>query len=245
MQHFRNDLGMNMFRLPVGWQYLVNNNLGGTLDSTSIAKYDQLVQGCRATGAQCIIDIHNYARWNGGIIGQGGPSDDQFVSLWRQLATKYASQTNVWFGIMNEPHDVNINTWAQTVQKVVTAIRQAGATNNYITLPGNGWQSAGTFISDGSAAALSQVKNPDGTTNRLIIDVHKYLDSDNSGTTTTCVRNNIDDAFAPLANWLRQNGRQAVLTESGGGNTDSCLRYFCEQLKYLNNNAHVYLSYGG
>jgi endoglucanase len=245
MQHFRNDLGMNMFRLPVGWQYLVNNNLGGTLDSTSIAKYDQLVQGCRATGAQCIIDIHNYARWNGGIIGQGGPSDDQFVSLWRQLATKYASQTNVWFGIMNEPHDVNINTWAQTVQKVVTAIRQAGATNNYITLPGNGWQSAGTFISDGSAAALSQVKNPDGTTNRLIIDVHKYLDSDNSGTTTTCVRNNIDDAFAPLANWLRQNGRQAVLTESGGGNTDSCLRYFCEQIKYLNNNADVYLGYTG
>jgi endoglucanase len=246
MKHFHDDLGMNFFRLPVGWQYLVNNQLGGTLNSNNLAQYDKLVQGCRSiSGAQCIIDIHNYARWNGGIIGQGGPSDDQFVSLWRQLATKYASQTNVWFGIMNEPHDVNIQTWGQTVQKVVTAIRQAGATNNYITLPGNGWQSAGTFISDGSAAALSQVKNPDGTTNKLIIDVHKYLDSDNSGTTTTCVTNNIDNAFAPLANWLRQNGRKAILTESGGGNTDSCLRYFCEQIKYLNQNSDVYLGYTG
>lgn len=180
MQHFSRDLGMNLFRLPVGWQYLVNNNLGGTLDANNLAKYDQLMQGCLATGAYCIIDIHNYARWNGGIIGQGGPTNDQFASLWRQLASKYASQSKVIFGLMNEPHDVpNINTWAQTLQQVVTAIRQAGATSNYITLPGNDWQSAAAFVSN-SAAAISQVKDSDGSTTKLLIDVHKYLDSDNS-----------------------------------------------------------------
>jgi hypothetical protein len=61
MKHFHDDLGMNFFRLPVGWQYLVNNNLGGNLDSNNLAQYDKLVQGCRSiSGAQCIIDIHNY-----------------------------------------------------------------------------------------------------------------------------------------------------------------------------------------
>jgi endoglucanase len=234
MQHFYKDDHMNIFRLPVGWQYLVNNNLGGNLDSTNMGYYDQLVQGCLNTGAYCIIDIHNYARWNGGIIGQGGPTNDQFVSVWRQLATKYASQSRIWFGIMNEPHDVpSITTWAATVQAVVTAIRNAGATSQFISLPGNGWQSAGTFISDGSAAALSTVRNPDGSTTNLIFDVHKYLDSDNSGTHTECVRNNIDDAFAPLATWLRQNNRQAILTETGGGNTASCQTYMCQQIAYL------------
>lgn len=59
MQHFTRDDSMNIFRLPVGWQYLVNNRLGGTLDSSNMAKYDQLVQGCLATGASCIVDIHN------------------------------------------------------------------------------------------------------------------------------------------------------------------------------------------
>ena len=63
------------------------------------------MQGCLKTGAHCIIDIHNYARWNGKIIGQGGPSDDDFASLWGQLAQKYAKEDNVVFGIMNEPHD--------------------------------------------------------------------------------------------------------------------------------------------
>ena len=234
MQHFYRDDNLNIFRLPVGWQYLVNNNLGGTLDSINLGYYDQLVQSCLSTGAYCIIDIHNYARWNGAIIGQGGPTDDQFVSVWTQLAQKYASQSKIWFGIMNEPHDVpSITTWAATVQKVVTAIRQAGATSQFISLPGNDWQSAAAFISDGSAAALSTVKNPDGSTTNLIFDVHKYLDSDNSGTHTECVTNNIDSAFAPLATWLRQNNRQAILTETGGGNTASCEQYLCQQFNYL------------
>ena len=52
--------------------------------------------------------------------------------------------------------------------------------------------------------------------------VHKYLDSDNSGTHDDCVTNNID-TFQALVDFLKQNGnRQALLSESGGGNTDSC-----------------------
>lgn len=105
MKHFVDDDGLNAFRLPVGWQYLVNDNVGGTLDSTNFDKYDALVKACLVTGAYCIIDIHNYARWNGGIIGQGGPKDSDFASLWSQLATKYAQEEKVVMGLMNEPHD--------------------------------------------------------------------------------------------------------------------------------------------
>ncbi|KAG4031885.1 hypothetical protein MFRU_008g02390 [Monilinia fructicola] len=246
MSHFVSVTGHNIFRLPVGWQYLVNNVLGGTLDSTNLATYDLLVQGCLATGASCVIDIHNYARWNGAIIGQGGPTNAQFASLWSQLATKYKGNTKVIFGLMNEPHDLtSISTWAATLQAVVTAIRQAGATSTMLLLPGTDYASAAAFISDGSAAALSTITNLDGTTTNLVFDVHKYLDSDNSGTSAECVTNNIDSAFAPLATWLRTNGRQAILTETGGGNTASCETYMCQQVAYLNANSDVYLGYIG
>ena len=57
MDHFTKDDGMNMFRLPVGWQWLVNNKLGGTLDSGNFGKYDQLVQACLKSGAYCIVDV--------------------------------------------------------------------------------------------------------------------------------------------------------------------------------------------
>lgn len=108
MSHLVKDDHLNMFRLPVGWQYLTNNVLEGTLNAANLANYDQLVQACLATGATCIIDIHNYARWNGGIIGQGGPTNAQFASLWSQIASKYANTAKVAFGIMNEPHDSKI-----------------------------------------------------------------------------------------------------------------------------------------
>lgn len=246
MAHFVNDNGMNIFRLPAGWQFLLNNNLGGTLDSNNFNRYNSLVQACLATGAYCIVDVHNYARWNGAIVGQGGPTNAQLANIWTQLASKYASNSKIIFGVMNEPHDVpNIQTWAATVQESVNAIRRAGATSQMILLPGNGWTGAATFISSGSLAALLPITNLDGTKTNLIFDVHKYLDSDGSGTHTECVTNNINDAFAPLGNALRQNGRQALLSETGGGNTQSCVKYMCEQLAYLNSNSDVYLGYVG
>ena len=120
---------------------------------------------------------------------------------------------------MNEPHDVpDIEMWAQSVQAAVTAIRKAGsvffpihlyayfkltfthsATSQIILLPGNNWTSAETFVSNGSADALAKVTNPDGSVTNLVFDVHKYLDSDNSGTHEECTTNNIDNAWAPLA----------------------------------------------
>lgn len=229
------SLGLNAFRLPIGWQTLVSGTLGGTINATAVADYYALIQGCLNSGAaMCLIDIHNYARWNGGIIGQGGPTNAQFASVWSQLATKYKTESRIAFGIMNEPHDIpDIVAWAATVQAAVTAIRNAGATTQMILLPGNNWTSAETFISNGSGDALKKVVNPDGSVKGLIMDVHKYLDADNSGTNTECVTNNIDDAFAPLATWLRSNGRQAFLSETGGGNVASCETYMCQQLEYL------------
>lgn len=103
MKHFVNDDGLNTFRLPVGWQFLVNGQLGD-LDSTNFAAYDELVQGCLGSGAElCIIDIHNYARFNGAIVGQGGPTNAQFASFWSQLASKYKSESKIAFGVVNEP----------------------------------------------------------------------------------------------------------------------------------------------
>jgi endoglucanase len=127
----------------------------------------------------------------------------------------------------------------------VTAIRAAGATSQIILLPGNDWTGAATFVSDGSLAALSTVKNLDGTTTNLIFDIHKYCDSDGSGTHAECVTNNIATAFEPLASSLRAIGRQAMLTETGGGNTASCVEYVCQELAYVNENADVYLGYTG
>jgi endoglucanase len=233
MNHFVQNDNLNVFRLPVGWQYLVNNRQDGDLDYTNFGTYDQEVQACLATGASCIIDIHNYARWNGAIIGQGGPGNENLAKTWAQIATKYASNDRIVFGVMNEPHDVDIRAWGATVQAVVNAIRTSGATSQIILLPGNDYTSATKFIINQSLDILKALTNPDGSTDGLVFDVHSYLDVDSSGTHTECVTDHILDSFAPLADALRDMGRKAMLSETGGGNTASCQQYLCNLIQFL------------
>ena len=67
MKHFVDDDGFNVFRLPVGWQFITNGVAGGDIDEDNWAEYDALVQACLDAGASCIVDVHNYARFNGEV----------------------------------------------------------------------------------------------------------------------------------------------------------------------------------
>jgi endoglucanase len=100
-------------------------------------------------------------------------------------------------------------------------------------LLGNDYTSAGAFISNGSGPALLKVTNPDGRTTNLVFDVYKYLDSDNSGTHAECTTDNVATAFQPLPTWLRTNNRQALNSETGGGNVASCQKMLCTQITFV------------
>lgn len=116
-----------------------------------------------------------------------------------------------------------------------------------------------------SGPALSQVRNPDGSTDNLIYEVHRYF-----GNTKVfngqCISDYVEDAFQPLADYLRKTKRIAFIGELGGGaNTTSCLRgtfpsFFslrfshkissrltrldvCNALAFINRNSDVFLGF--
>ncbi|KAI1469479.1 glycoside hydrolase family 5 protein [Daldinia caldariorum] len=244
MWHFVGDDAINILRMPVSWQFLVGENLGGKFDSNNFNDYDRLIQACLATGAYCMIDIHNYGRWNGKIIGQGGPTDDQFVNLWQQLATKYSGKDKVIFELMNEPHDVDVDTWAETCQKAVTAIRKTGATKQMILLPASNFDGVATLTGDNGAEQLLDITNPDGSKDNLLLDIHAYLDKDNTGTNRQCTTDNTD-AFGNLAKYLRIRGRKGLVSQTGASQDSSCLEMFCAQNKFINDNSDVFVGIVG
>lgn len=220
------------------------------INAQRLELYSELVQGCLASGANlCIIDLHNYARWQGAIIGQdsGAPSAGQFAALWGQLAKRFANKKRVAFALMNEPNDgcgntIDPQTWAATLQGAVSAIRNAGAESQYIFLPGKNYAQSMTYTwlngaSNGDMGSeILGIEDADGSKDKLIIDVHQYLDSHNgwSGKSTECTYDGVSGiALGALATWLKRNGRQAFLTETGGGNTDSCVEYLKQELGFL------------
>ncbi len=123
------------------------------------------------------------------------------------------------FELMNEPHDIDLTAWVASCQQAVAAIRKAEKVSHTILLPGENFSSAGKFLSSGWGPALATVTNPDGSTTNLLLDLHKYLDVDNSGDHPDCVMDNVADTFEPVAAWLRTHKRQAMLSETGVGVT--------------------------
>ncbi|ATY62125.1 glycoside hydrolase family GH5 [Cordyceps militaris] len=244
MEHFVKDDKLNIFRLPVSWQLLTNAKGGSTLDAQGWESYDTLMQACFATGAYCMIDLHNFARFDKGIIGQGGPSDATFAQLWANIAAKYADNDRVVFGLMNEPHDLDTAKWANTCQAAVTAIRKAGAKTQIILLPGNNFSSAADFVANQSAELLSNVTNPDGSTDGLLLDLHQYLDINNSGQHAECTTDNVV-GFGTIAKWLRANNRTAMVSETGASMEDSCMKKFCAQNTFIAQNTDVFVGFVG
>lgn len=213
-------------RAAVSWQFLTGGKGGTDFDDANWANFQALMQACLDTGAYCMIDMHNFARYNGTIIGQGGVSDQSFVNLWAKIAKEYSDTDKVVYGIMNEPHDLEVKPWVNTVQKAVTGIRKAGATDSIILLPGVNFTSALTFVSTDSADLLNKVTNPDGTTDNLVMDLHQYLDINNSGTHKECTNDNVD-GYKIVGEWLRKNNRTAIVSESGASMDPSvCSRLF-------------------
>ncbi|ODN86830.1 hypothetical protein L198_07193 [Cryptococcus wingfieldii CBS 7118] len=242
ISHFVND-GVNAIRVPFGWQYITPSWDSPSLSSDFFSAYDKLVRGVLDAGAYAMIDLHNYARWDGQIVGQGGPTDDNLAAMWTLLAEKYADDDKVIFGIMNEPHDLDIDTWATTVQTSVNAIRAAGATSQAIALPGTDYTAVGGWGGERNDALLDVADPSHGSDKSLLlIDAHIYLDSTSAGTGTECTRDGTDD-LKLLATWLSANGRKAIISETGGGNTDSCKKYLGQELKYISDNSNLFTGF--
>lgn len=230
--------------------------LGSTFNETYYAEFAAAVNYITVTkGAYCILDPHNYMRYNdpsqqpttGSIIGNTADvtaaTTAQFASFWGQLAGRFASNEKVIFGLMNEPHDMDTNLIVTNEQAAITAIRASGA-KQLIIAPGNGytgghsWTTAYTGNSPASSAVMQNLVDP---INNTAIDIHEYLDTDYSGGHSTCV-NYASTVLAPLTSWLQQYGLKAMITEFGASNGTQCTGYIDDILNYMANN-DVYIGW--
>ena len=125
---------------------------------------DQQVTNARAAGLDVILDLH----WSdkgqigaastatlGTLPGQQRMADANSVTLWREVATKYAGNGHVIFELYNEPHDIPWSVWldggdtgangaggatftAVGMQKLYDTVRATGA-QNLVLIGGVDW----------------------------------------------------------------------------------------------------------
>jgi endoglucanase len=172
LDYFRGR-GMNLIRLPFRWER-VQRSLYAPLDEAEMARIDAVLHAARAREMLVVLDVHNYARYHGQLIGTEAVPAAAFADLWRRLAERYRDEPAVWaFGLMNEPHDTG-GRWPAAAQAAVDAIRQVDR-GHVILVAGDGWSGAWYW-----QAANRDLAIADPAAN-IIYEAHLYFDRDASG----------------------------------------------------------------
>lgn len=103
---------------------------------------DQAVQQARSLGLDVILDLHwsDKGDLQNGNPGQQRMADQNSITFWSEVASKYKGDGRVLFELYNEPHDVPWDVWqsggnsgdgfnAVGMQQLYDAVRATGAEN--------------------------------------------------------------------------------------------------------------------
>ncbi|KAJ6079341.1 hypothetical protein N7467_009094 [Penicillium canescens] len=225
--------GMNIFRVPFLMERLVPDSLTGSFDSAYLGNLTSVVKAITDTGAHAVLDPHNYGRYNGNIIS----STDNFKTFWQNVAGEFASNDLVIFDTNNEFHDMDQTLVLNLNQAAINGIRAAGATSQYIFVEGNSYTGAWTWVD-----VNDNLKDLTDPQDKIVYEMHQYLDSDGSGTSETCVSTTIGkERVTGATQWLKDNKKVGVLGEFAGGVNDQCKTAVTGMLSYLGENSGVWM----
>jgi len=122
-------------------------------------------------------------------------------------------------------------------QAAIDGIRAAGATTQYIFAEGNAYSGAWSWTTyNDNLSGLTD------TEDKLIYEMHQYLDSDSSGTSETCVSSTIgQERLEEATAWLKANSKKGFIGEFAGGVNSVCETAVEGMLAYMSENSDVWM----
>ncbi|KAJ9622681.1 hypothetical protein H2203_006331 [Taxawa tesnikishii (nom. ined.)] len=98
-----------------------------------------------------------------------------------------------------------------------------------------------SLVVDLNQAAINGIRAAGATSQYITPEMHQYLDSDGSGTSTTCVNSTIfENRLVSATQWLRANKKQGIIGEFAGGDNPTCLSALTGGLDYMGKNDDVW-----
>lgn len=235
--------GMSTFRLPFLWERIQPKLMRG-LDRQELARLARTANSLTQRGAWVVLDLHNYARYEGRTIGSEGVKIEAFADVWSRLAKAFKHNPHVLFGIMNEPYDMSTEIWVDAANAALEAIRDTRA-RNIVLVPGNGYTSAELWASDvygtPNAVALEHIRDP---AQRMVFEAHLYLDKDGSGSDGSCPSPTLGvERLRPFVEWLKKNKQLGFIGEFGAGANGVCLEALSALARSMLDNRDVLLGW--
>ncbi|WP_236712038.1 DUF4214 domain-containing protein [Pseudomonas sp. EpS/L25] len=213
------ERGVKLIRFPILWERL-QPTLGGALDPTYAALIDRTFGYADQYGMQVILDLHNYMRYRGVVIGTGNVAYAHYQDVMTRIAQRWSSRPSLYaYDLMNEPHDA-VSQWQVAAQYGINGVRTYDSTRP-IMIEGNGWAEATRWPQWNDS--LLSLKDP---ANNLVYQAHVYFDGVGGGGNyaNTSASGYGDDygieRVRPFVEWLKKNGKRGMIGEFGVPDSD-------------------------
>ena len=148
--------GFSTVRVPVNFLGHALAKPPHTLDRKFMARARHVIDTLRASGLSVIVDQHN----NDDLSAAPDSNRDRSAAVWRQVAAALRDEpANVWFELLNEPHDklTNANLLA-TLMPSLAAIRETNPTR-IVVIGGDHWSGVDSLATL-AAAGRSAMSSP-------------------------------------------------------------------------------------
>ena len=230
------EKGIRTIRFPLKWERL-QPSLNKGFDSTYAGLIDKMLNQAAENDIEVILDVHNYARYRGKIIGSKEVPYSAYRNLTERMAQRWSKHPGLYgYDIMNEPYGTADKNWPTAAQHGINGIRRYDR-EHPILIEGMSYSSASRWhwYADRYLALNDPIDN-------LIFSAHVYLDSDGSGTYKSGPGSKFDmmvgvKRVQPFVKWLKKHNKRGHIGEIGiPGNDARWLKAMDNTMAYLQEN---------
>ncbi|MDM4763955.1 cellulase family glycosylhydrolase [Galbitalea sp. SE-J8] len=227
--------GYTLVRIPFRWEAM-QRELSGPLDPAAVSALHAAVDAAGAAGLAVVLDVHNYARYDGIAYGAPGSfTSGDLADLWRRLALEFAGDGAVaGYGLMNEPRALptvdgvsgNIR-WQRAQQAALDAIRATGD-DTCVIVSRYSAGAMGAWLNASTGQPAPYIVDP---LDNIRWEAHHYWDAGNTGAYTGTYADAVATGFGSSQgdalrtrtwfeldqwlSWLKRYGQRGFIGEFG------------------------------
>lgn len=238
------DKGIKTVRFSFKWERLQPKAME-EFDQAYAAHIDKAINQAGSAGIKVLLDIHNYGRYYGDIVGREVPID-AYRNLMERIALRWGSNPAVYaYDLMNEPYGDAEKYWFDMAQAGIDGIRRYDKRST-LYIEGRRWSSSYHWPKYNDD--LLDLKDP---SNNIVYSAHMYVDKNASGLYKEKIGTNGFDPdpmvgvqrVKPFVEWLAKHGQRGHIGEFGVPYDDPrWLEIMDNTLAYLQKNC-IPLSY--
>ncbi|WPO99712.1 glycoside hydrolase family 5 protein [Pseudomonas sp. HR96] len=228
--------GIRVIRFSILWERLQPVALG-PFNTTYAKRIDTFLAQAAERNMGVIIDIHNYGRYWGNIIGTSAAPTSAYQNLMKRVAQRWGANPGTHgYDLMNEPYGDADKYWKANAQAGINGVRMYDKVHP-IYVDGRSWSNT-TMYPDLNGDLLL-LKDPN---KNLVYSAHLYLDDGSSGAYANPITGTFDPMIGvnrakPFVEWLKRNKLRGQLGEFGVPDNDPrWLTAMDNLLSYLHDN---------